>query len=43
MLRDNEADLCAFAAFPHAHWRKIWSTNPLSVNRSRMVRRVEAA
>jgi putative transposase len=29
MLRDNETDLCAFAAFPHAHWRKIWSTNPL--------------
>jgi len=29
MLRDNQADLCAFAAFPHAHWRKIWSTNPL--------------
>jgi putative transposase len=29
MLRDNEADLCAFTAFPHAHWRKIWSTNPL--------------
>jgi putative transposase len=29
MLIDTEADLCAFAAFPHAHWRKIWSTNPL--------------
>jgi putative transposase len=29
MLTDSEADLCAFAAFPHAHWRKIWSTNPL--------------
>jgi transposase-like protein len=29
MLRDNETDLCAFTAFPHAHWRKIWSTNPL--------------
>ena len=29
MLTDAEADLCAFAAFPHAHWRKIWSTNPL--------------
>jgi putative transposase len=29
MLRDNQADLCAFAAFPQAHWRKIWSTNPL--------------
>jgi putative transposase len=29
MLRDAQADLCAFAAFPHPHWRKIWSTNPL--------------
>ena len=29
MLRDAEADICAFAALPQAHWRKIWSTNPL--------------
>jgi putative transposase len=29
MLTDAEADLCAFATFPHPHWRKIWSTNPL--------------
>jgi transposase-like protein len=29
MLRDAAVDLCAFAAFPQAHWRKIWSTNPL--------------
>jgi putative transposase len=29
MLRDAEADICAFAVFPLAHWRKIWSTNPL--------------
>jgi putative transposase len=29
MLRDAEIDICAFAAFPQAHWRKIWSTNPL--------------
>jgi transposase-like protein len=29
MLRDAEIDITAFAAFPHAHWRKIWSTNPL--------------
>ena len=28
-LLDAEADLLAFAAFPKAHWRKIWSTNPL--------------
>ena len=29
MLRDAETDICAFANFPPAHWRKIWSTNPL--------------
>ncbi len=29
LLRDAADDLCAFAAFPRAHWRKIWSTNPL--------------
>jgi putative transposase len=29
LLRDAKADLTAFADFPHAHWRKIWSTNPI--------------
>ena len=29
MLREAEADICAFAAFPVDHWRRIWSTNPL--------------
>ena len=29
MLRDARTDLTAFAGFPPAHWRKIWSTNPL--------------
>ena len=29
MLRDSAPDLCAFAAFPQAHGKKIWSTNPL--------------
>jgi putative transposase len=29
MLLDAKADLTAFADFPHSHWRKIWSTNPL--------------
>jgi len=29
LLRDAKTDLTAFADFPHAHWRKIWSTNPL--------------
>jgi len=29
MLRDAATDICAFAVFPQAHWRKIWSTNRL--------------
>jgi len=29
MLRDARPDLLAFASFPVAHWRKIWSTNPI--------------
>lgn len=29
MLADVAEDLLAFSYFPHAHWRKIWSTNPL--------------
>ena len=34
MLKDVEADLTAFAAFPIEHWRKVWSNNPIErVNR----------
>jgi len=29
MVDDAGEDLLAFAAFPQAHWRKLWSTNPL--------------
>lgn len=29
MLREAATDVCAFAAFPAAHRKKIWSTNPL--------------
>ena len=29
MLTDACEDLLAFTHFPLAHWRKIWSTNPL--------------
>ena len=28
-MRDAKTDVLAFAAFPNAHWRKIWSNNPL--------------
>jgi putative transposase len=26
---DAEADVTAYTGFPQAHWKKIWSTNPL--------------
>ncbi len=29
MLREAAVDICALAAFPAAHWKMIWSTNPL--------------
>ncbi len=29
MLADAKEDLLAFTAFSEAHWRKVWSTNPL--------------
>jgi putative transposase len=29
MLREAATDISAFASFPQAHWKKIWSTNPL--------------
>ena len=28
-MRDARTDVLAFCAFPRAHWRKIWSNNPL--------------
>jgi hypothetical protein len=30
MHRDAAGDLPAFTGFPVAHWKKIWSTNPLA-------------
>jgi putative transposase len=29
LLRDAREEITAFADFPQAHWRKIWSTNPV--------------
>lgn len=29
LLTDARADITAFADFPEAHWRKIWSNNPI--------------
>ena len=29
LLLEAEADVTVYAGFPQAHWKKIWSTNPL--------------
>ena len=29
LLRAAREDITAYADFPHAHWRKLWSTNPI--------------
>jgi len=41
MLRDAEPDLLAFTAFPEAHWKKIWSTNPLERLNKEVKRRTD--
>ena len=35
LLLEVKADLSAFADFPQAHWRNIWSTNPQERARGR--------
>ena len=41
MLLDAKEDLLAFAAFPVAHWRKVWSTNPLERLNKEVKRRTD--
>ncbi len=41
MLRDAKDDLLAFTNFPVAHWRKIWSTNPLERLNKEIKRRTD--
>jgi transposase-like protein len=41
MLREAEDDLLAFTAFPVAHWKKIWSTNPLERLNKEIKRRTD--
>lgn len=41
MLDGAREDLLAFAAFPHRHWRQIWSTNPLERVNKEIKRRTD--
>ena len=41
MLREAHDDLLAFTAFPVAHWKKIWSTNPLERVNKEVKRRTD--
>ena len=41
MLRETSDDLTAFADFPPAHWKKIWSTNPLERVNKEIKRRTD--
>jgi putative transposase len=41
LLREAKADITAFADFPEAHWRKIWSTNPLERLNKEVKRRTD--
>ena len=41
MLREAEDDLLAFTDFPVAHWKKIWSTNPLERLNKEIKRRTD--
>ena len=41
LLHEAKEDLIAFAGFPHAHWRKIWSTNPIERLNKEVKRRTD--
>ena len=41
MLAEAREDLLAYSAFPMAHWRKIWSTNPLERVNKEIKRRTD--
>src|SRR5215210_6694945 len=38
LMDHAKAEVLAFTAFPRSHWPKLWSTNPLSVNRPAQLR-----
>jgi putative transposase len=40
-MDDAEADVLAYLAFPQAHWRQIWSNNPLERRNLEIKRRTD--
>jgi putative transposase len=42
ILLDTREDVCAFAAFPRAHWTKFWSTNSIERLNAEIKRRTRA-
>jgi putative transposase len=43
MLCDSAEELLAFTSFPVAHWKKLWSTNPLERLNKEIKRRTDVA
>ena len=41
LMEDAEADVLAYLAFPSAHWRQLWSTNPLERLNKEVKRRTD--
>ncbi|MFN8031881.1 MAG: IS256 family transposase [Mycobacterium sp.] len=41
MMNEAKADVLAFAAFPRAHWQKIWSNNPIERLNKEIKRRAD--
>ncbi|MGV6992393.1 IS256 family transposase, partial [Gordonia amicalis] len=41
MMADAKPDVLAFTAFPHAHWQKIWSNNPIERLNKEIKRRAD--
>jgi putative transposase len=41
LLDEAEADVLAYLAFPPAHWRQLWSTNPLERLNKELKRRTD--
>ena len=41
MMQEAKEDLLAFTGFPQAHWRQLWSTNPLKRANKEIKRRTD--